>query len=198
MTHRDELPHKSEFAELPHIVLHVPVAQSRRVPIEARAEVIREPLFGVRPVHALGKLARLREDRALRLHPQQVRIRRESDRAVDRALRAALVAVVPLDGARGIPVPERRIAEAKLPLRDRERLLVRRVRDSRGEFGQRRGGRGCLLLLGAQGIGERFAVEFDSGLGEPLVLDGLQRVARRAACGGLVHDLDERSCIWVR
>lgn len=33
-------------------------------------------------------------------------------------------------------------------------------------------------------------MEFDAGLGEPFVLDGLKCVARRAALPGLAHDLD--------
>ena len=194
-THRDKLPHESKLPELPHKVLHIVISKPSGIPIKARAQIVREPLVGVCAVHAVRKLARLGKDRLLGLHPKEIRVRRERDGAVHRALGAALVTVVPLDGARCVPVPERRAAETKFSLRGGQRLGARRVCDARSKSAQCLRGRG---RLNAQRIRERLAVELEPGLGEPFVLDGLQRVARRAALRSLVHDLDELTSIRVR
>jgi len=121
-------------------------------------------------VHAVCKLASLGKDRLLGLHPEKIRVRRERDGAVHGALGSALVTVVTLDGAWRIPIPERRVAETEFSLRDGERLGARRVCDSCGKFAQRLCGRGRLR---AQGICERFAIELEPCLCEPIVLDGL-------------------------
>ena len=146
-------------------------------------------------MYAIRKLARLRQHRLLRLHPQQIRVRRKRDGPVDRALRAPLIAVVPLNGARRVPVPERGAVQTEFPLRDGERFGPRYVRDPRGEIGQGRGGR---RGLDAQGVREDLAVDLEPGMCEPIILDGLQRVARQATCHGIVHDLDERTSTRVR
>jgi len=55
-------------------------------------------------MHAVRKLLRLHVVRQLALHPDQVRIRRIRHRAVNRALAAALVLVVPFTRPRCFPV----------------------------------------------------------------------------------------------
>jgi len=65
------------------------------------------------------------------------------------------------------------------------------VQSCRGEGRRRR-------RLGAQGIRERLAVELEPRLREPIVLDGLQPVARRAARCSLIHNLYERTRARVR
>ena len=194
-THRDELPNKPELPKLPHKLLHILVSKPSSIPVEARTQIIREPLVRVHAMHAVRKLARLGQDRLLGLHPEKIRVRRERNSTVYRALGAALVTVVPLDGAWRIPVPERRAAETKFSLCDDQRLGARRVCDSCGELVQRIRGRG---RLSAQGICECLAIELEPGFGEPFVLDGLQRVARRAAVRRLAHDLDERTGAGIR
>jgi len=73
-------------------------------------------------VHTISKLASLSEYRLLCLHPQEISVRRKRDSAIDRALGAALVAVIALDGARRVPVPERCAFKAEFSLRNGERL----------------------------------------------------------------------------
>ena len=123
-THRDELPHKPELPELPHKFLHIFFSEAGGIPVEARTQIVRQPLVRVRLVHAIGKFARLRKDRLLRLHPQQIRVGRERDCAVYRALGAALISIVPLDCAWRVPVPERCAMETKFSLCDGECFSV--------------------------------------------------------------------------
>lgn len=125
-THGDELPDKAKLAEVPDVALHLLLVETGRAPVERRAEVVREPLARVHGVHALGKLLGLVVDGALGLHPQQVAVRRERDRAVDGALRPALVAVEALARARRVPIPVGRDAEELLC--ELLRLGVREVR----------------------------------------------------------------------
>jgi hypothetical protein len=141
-------------------------------------------------VHALGKLLGLLIVGQLALHPDRVAVGRIGDGAVDGAVAAALEAVVALAGARRVPVKVDVLAQDAA--RDGARLLV----------GQLLAGDGLAVLLGeALGVGQRrrgdgvdhgIVEALEPGLLDPLVLDGLQRVARLAGLLGLDHQLAER------
>ena len=105
VTYSDELPDKAHLAQRPDILLHLLLAQPCRLPVEAWAQVVREHVPGPRAPDALRELLRLCQNRLLRLHPQQISVRRERDGTVNRTLRTALVAVVSLPCTRECPSP---------------------------------------------------------------------------------------------
>lgn len=69
-THRDELEDKAELPQLPNILLHLLLSQTRRTPVEARAQVVRQPMTRSFLVYSGRKLLRLSVDWRLRLHPE--------------------------------------------------------------------------------------------------------------------------------
>ncbi len=145
-------------------------------------------LLGPDGVHALGKVLGLLEVGQLALHPDGVGVGGVGDGAVDGAITASLEAVVALAGARGLPVEEDVAAEDAAG--DGAGLGV-------GEDLALHGGAvlvGEALGVGARGDGlEDGVVEaLEPGLGHPLVLDGLQRVARLAGLLGGHHQVVER------
>lgn len=99
----DELPAVSEPGEAPDVGLLVVPAHGR-LPVEGRGEVVRQLLVGVDGVHPAGELLGLRVVGQLGLHPDGVAVGRVRHGAVNGAVAPALEAVVPLSGARRVPV----------------------------------------------------------------------------------------------
>lgn len=136
-------------------------------------------------VNSSGELLRLREDRGLGLHPEEIAVGSESDGTVDGALRSALVAVVALAGSGRVPVPEDGDAEDRLG--ELDGVVVRGVGGLGGVLVDL--GLGDVLLGGSGGDGDRVERE-PSGLG-PLVLDRLELVSRLPGALSSVHGVDE-------
>jgi hypothetical protein len=146
-------------------------------------------------VHALGKLLGLLVIRQLALHPDGVAVGGVGDGPVDGAIAASLEAVVPLPGARSVPVKVNVLAQDAAG--DGARLRV----------GQLLALDGLLVLLcealgvGVAALGDGVehgivkALEF--GLRQPLVLDGLQRVTQLALLLGGEHQVVERLQVGV-
>ena len=172
-THRDELEDETQSTQIPHVILHLLGSQTRRIPIEARAQIVRQPLPRSLLVDPLRKLLGLRVDRALGLHPQQIRIRGERHRPIDRALRSPLVPEEPLARPRRIPIPVRRRPEAIRLLRELERRVPGRM-GGPGDLGEKGGDFLPVHTLLAERVGECLGVELEFGGFEPVVLDRLE------------------------
>ena len=70
----DKLEHKALLRELPDEVLHVRIREALPRPIEARAEVVHEPLPGVTLTYRASEGARLLNIWASSLEPKHIRI----------------------------------------------------------------------------------------------------------------------------
>mmetsp|Transcript_57836 Transcript_57836/g.124422 ORF Transcript_57836/g.124422 Transcript_57836/m.124422 type:complete len:527 (+) Transcript_57836:292-1872(+) len=121
----DELPHISELGQVPHKGLHLLVSHARRVPVERRAQVVRQHLVGNRLLHLPGKLLRLRSDRLGGLHPDGIRVRGESNRTLDAIISRSLNAVVPFHSPGSLPAEEN-VTGTSL-LRGRSHLIQRHL-----------------------------------------------------------------------
>ena len=144
-------------------------------------------------MHAVCKLLRLRVVRQFALHPDQVRIRRIRHRAVDRALAAALVPVVPFTRPRCLPV--------KVDMNACQSF-------SNGTCF------GVALALGCgqefldqalfidmytrvDGVDDSFMEQFEVGLLDPGIFDCLELVARFSGLLGSVHEFRKWLKSWV-
>jgi len=130
-------------------------------------------LLRVHSVHALGELLGLVVVRELGLHPDEIRKRSIGDRTVDGTLSATLVAVVALTRTRGIPVPVD--VNAGDALGDgaslRVALALRGLQVLVDEF---------LLVgvrAGVDGVDDSIVEPLQTGLRNPLVLNGLERIS---------------------
>ena len=85
-------------------------------------------------VNALSEFLGLGINRFLRLHPQKVGIRCESDRPIDRTERPTLVAVETLPSPRGVPVPVWWGCETELCVSDIESIGVGEVSNALEEI----------------------------------------------------------------
>ena len=101
---RDELPAITQLRQ-PEDVGRLLGGRHGRLPIERRGQIVRQLLLGPDRVHAVREFLRLLVVRQLGLHPDHIRVRGIGDRTVDGAAAAALVAVVSLARAGGVPVP---------------------------------------------------------------------------------------------
>lgn len=110
----DELPNKSELAQLPNVLLHFRLSKTSSVPVETGAQVVSEPLSRSSSVNTIGELLGLLVDGALGLHPKEVGVRSEGDGSVDSALSSSLVSVESLSGSGSVPVPEGGRLESRL------------------------------------------------------------------------------------
>ena len=144
-------------------------------------------------MHAVRKLLRLRVVRQLALHPDQVRIRCVRHRAVDRALAAALVPVVPFTRPRCLPV--------KVDINAGQSL-------SNGTCFGVALALGCgqkfldqALLIDVysrvDGVDDSFMEQFEVGLLDPGIFDCLELVARFFGLLGSVHEFRKWLKSWV-
>jgi len=117
----------SSCGDNPDVAPHRVDSETSGVPVERRTQVVGEPVAWVSCVNTLSKLLGLGVDGPFRLHPQEVSIRGECDRPVDRTKGTALVAVVSFPGPGGVPVPVRRSCETELSLGDIEGIRVGEV-----------------------------------------------------------------------
>ena len=186
VTYSDELPDESELPEIPDVALHRVSSETCGVPVERWAQVVGEPLAWVDSVDTLSELLGLGIDRLLRLHPQQVSIRRECDRSVDRTEGSSLVAVVTLSGPGRVPVPVRWVCKTELGLGDNESIGVGEVSNAIQEL---RLAEGAVLRL--DGFCEDIGEGCESGGLDPFVLDHLEGVSSLACLVGFQHDGDK-------
>ena len=175
ITYSDELPYESKLREIPDIALHRVGSETSGIPVERWAQVVGEPVAWIGSMDTLSELSSLGINRLLRLHPEQVSVRRERDRPVDRTESSTLVAVVTLSGPRGVPIPVRWVRKTELGLGDIEGIRVGEVRNTLEELGL--AGRAvlrpdCICKDGGKGC--------ESGRFDPFVLNGLEGVSRLA------------------
>jgi len=192
-TYSDELPDESELREIPDIALHRVGSEASGIPVERWAQVVGEPVAWIDRVDATSEFFSLGIYGLLRLHPQQVSVRRKRDRPVDRAESSALVAVVTLPGPRRVPIPVRRVRKTELSLGDIKGIGV-------GEVGN---------PLEELGLADRTVLRLDctckdggesreSGRLNPFVLNDLEGVPGPPCLLGFQHNGDERPQRWVR
>ena len=150
-------------------------------------------LLGPHGVHAVGKVLGLLEVGQLALHPDGVAERGVGDGAVDGAVAAALEAVVALAGARGVPVEVDVAAEHAAGHGTRFRVGERLAPDGGAVLVRERRGVG----RGRDGVQHGVVEALQPGLGEPLVLDGLEGVAGLAGLLGGHHQVVEGRQVGV-
>ena len=184
----DELPAVAELGEAADVGLLL-VAAHGGLPVERRRQVVGELLLGPDGVHTLGELLGLGVVGKLGLHPDGVAVGGVGDGAVDGAVAATLEAVVTLAGAGRVPVEEDLLAKELAG--DGAGLAV-------GELLALDGGLvlgGELLAVGEVALGDDVKdglVEApEVGLGEPVVLNGLELGTVLAGGLGLHHELSE-------
>ena len=117
----------SSIRELAHLV----VAQSGRIPVERRRQVVGEHLVRVLVVDRLGESLSVLEVGGLRLHPQQVGERRGSEGLGDGVVDPAPDLVVALGCLRELRIPDHVDAE--------------RIRAAHGLRRRRRGAQTCAI-----------------------------------------------------
>lgn len=144
-------------------------------------------------VDAIGELLRLLKVRKLGFHPNKVRKRRIGNSPVDSAFRSALVAVVALARAGRIPIPVD-VDASQFP-GDGTSLAVALSIDSLAVLLDE----GSLVLegTGVDGIHHSVIESLQTRLGDPLILDGLEFVARLAGLLRSNHQVIERRQVRV-
>lgn len=184
----DELPAVTQASQASDVGLLL-LSGHGGLPVERGRQVVGELLLGPDGVDALGELLGLLVVGELGLHPDGVAVRGVGDGAVDGAVAAALETVVALAGAGGVPVEVNVLAEDAAGdgagLLVGELLAVDAVAVLLGE--------GLLVgeVGGEDGVHDVVVEALEVGLGEPLVLDGLELGAVLAGLLTSNHELVE-------
>lgn len=180
----DELPAVTQLAQALDVRLLL-VARHRLLPVEGRRQVVGQLLLRPDRVDSVRKFLRLLIVGELALHPDQVGERPVRNGAVDGALRASLVPVETFPGTRGVPVPvDVHAGDAlgdgagfavALPLG-----LLQVLVDE-----------GLLVDVGSgvDGVDDSLVEQLETGLGDPLVFDGLEHITVLAGPFGGNHQI---------
>lgn len=134
-------------------------------------------------VYTSSELLRLREDRLLGLHPEQVGVGGKGNSAMYGALGTTLVPVVTLTSTGSVPVPVRHGLQAEVLLCDGDSLGVRELGHGMHELL----GNGVASALLREGSSESLGEELEVGGGDPLVFDGLELLSALARGFRLHH-----------
>mmetsp|Transcript_4582 Transcript_4582/g.4476 ORF Transcript_4582/g.4476 Transcript_4582/m.4476 type:complete len:198 (-) Transcript_4582:144-737(-) len=113
----DELPHITQLADVLLEGGDLRISHASSIPVEAGRQVVAEKnLVTMNLLNSTGKIETLRVDGFLRLHPENVAVRRECNSTANAHPSAALDAIIAFPGTREIPAPEGNRTEQPLSL----------------------------------------------------------------------------------